>query len=598
MYKLLLSWRYLRSRWIALASIISVTLGVATMIIVNSVMEGFTQEMHDRLHGILSDVVVESVGLGGIAAPDEHERIIREELGADLEGVTAAVRVPAMLNCQVRGQWVTQQVMLIGIDERTYGSVSDFSKYLKHPANREQLSFLLRDGGFDSPLPSSGWEHRRLRVGTERAYREELLRAEETRRAAEVPPGVETPLAAEPSRIAESANEAPRADNAELAKDAQRAADGEAASDTNRGSAAVGAQAEGPLADVASGPAPQDPFRRRRSGGSDFAAAAGSSPTGTEGLGAEGMAAEGLAAEGPANLFDELTEQHTGIVLGIAITSVRHRSQDGTVQDFFLARPGDDVQITFPNSGQPPKAVSDKFTIVDMYESKMSEYDSSFAFVPLSRLQDLRGMIDPRTGVGSVTSIQLRLRKGADLDAARDKLRRRFPIEQYQYRIETWRDLQGPLLAAVRMETTILNILLFLIIAVAGFGILATFFMIVVEKTRDIGILKSLGAPSGGVASIFLNYGLALGIVGSGVGMVLGLLFVAYINQIAAGLEWVTGQEVFDPTIYYFQQIPAIVKPFTVAWVAVGAVLIAVAASVLPSLRAARLHPVRALRYE
>ena len=158
--------------------------------------------------------------------------------------------------------------------------------------------------------------------------------------------------------------------------------------------------------------------------------------------------------------------------------------------------------------------------------------------------------------------------------------------------------MQGPLLAAVRMETVILNILLFLIIAVAGFGILATFFMIVVEKTRDIGILKSLGAPGGGVMSIFLSYGLSLGTVGSGVGMMLGLLFVYFINEIAAALEWVTGREVFDPTIYYFQEIPTIVSPFTVCWIVVGAVLIAVVASIMPALRAARLHPVEALRYE
>jgi len=153
-------------------------------------------------------------------------------------------------------------------------------------------------------------------------------------------------------------------------------------------------------------------------------------------------------------------------------------------------------------------------------------------------------------------------------------------------------------LAAVQMETTILNILLFLIIAVAGFGILATFFMIVVEKTRDIGILKSLGAPSRGVMSIFLSYGLALGIVGSGVGVIGGLVFVAYINQIADLLETITGREIFDQTVYYFQDIPAIVEPFTVLWVAVGATLIAVMASVLPAIRAARLHPVEALRYE
>ena len=148
------------------------------------------------------------------------------------------------------------------------------------------------------------------------------------------------------------------------------------------------------------------------------------------------------------------------------------------------------------------------------------------------------------------------------------------------------------------MEKTILNILLFLIIGVAGFGILATFYMIVVEKTKDIGILKSLGASGSGVMSIFLWYGLSLGIVGSGVGMVMGLLFVVNINRIAGMIEWITGKEVFDPTIYYFQEIPTIISPVSIAWIVAGAMLIAVLASVLPALRAARLHPVEALRYE
>ena len=254
--------------------------------------------------------------------------------------------------------------------------------------------------------------------------------------------------------------------------------------------------------------------------------------------------------------------------------------------------------MIFPNASNETKVINQKFTVVDLYESGMSEYDSTFAFVRLDRLQEFRGMIHPETGVRSVTTIQLKLAEGSDLNAVRDALRRRFPPELYAYNIQTWRDLQGPLLSAVRLETTILNILLFLIIAVAGFGILATFFMIVVEKTRDIGTLKSLGASGRGVSSIFLAYGLLLGFVGSGAGLVGGLLFVDNINTIAGFVEVITGQEVFDPTVYYFTEIPTIIHPFTLVWVMLGAMGIAVLASVLPALRAARMHPVKALRFE
>src|SRR6185295_15773397 len=116
MYKFLLSWRYLRTRYIALASIISVTLGVATLIVVNSVMAGFSSEMHKRLHGILSDIVFESLGWEGMTDPEAHMAEIRSIVGKDLAGLTPTVRVPAMINFQFRGQWVTQQIMLIGID--------------------------------------------------------------------------------------------------------------------------------------------------------------------------------------------------------------------------------------------------------------------------------------------------------------------------------------------------------------------------------------------------------------------------------------------------------------------------------------------------
>jgi lipoprotein-releasing system permease protein len=510
-YKLLLSWRYLRTRYIALASIISVTLGVGTLIVVNSVMAGFTREMHVRLHGILSDVIVEAHSMDGLVDPAWHMAEIRKAVGGEVVGMTAAVHVPAMLTMTVRGQVSTRQITLIGVDEKTYADVSDFRQYLLHRENQKQLSFDLREEGYgdaEHELPPSGWKYRRMKVAYDREF--------EAQR-----------------KLLETQSQAP--------------------------------QTEQPAS------VPTDPTA---------------------------VPLDPNATQTAATVFDASREQFTGIVLGIAIGSVRQRNPEGKVMDYFLCRPGDDVQVTFPSAGTPPKAISDQFTVVDFYESKMSEYDSGFAFMPLTKLQQMRGMIDPQSGIGAVTTIQLKLKPGSDLNLVRDKLRAHFPIEQFPYRIQTWRDMQGPLLAAVQMETTLLNILLFLIIAVAGFGILATFFMIVVEKTRDIGILKALGAPSRGVMSIFLNYGFSLGIVGSGAGMLGGLLFVAYINDVARLIEVVTGQEVFDPTVYYFERIPTDVEPLAVAGVVLGAVLIAVLASVLPALRAARMHPVEALRYE
>ncbi len=299
-----------------------------------------------------------------------------------------------------------------------------------------------------------------------------------------------------------------------------------------------------------------------------------------------------------ATEFDPMIEQFPGVILGIATCSTVTRNADNEVIDFHYCRPGDDVRMMFPNAAEDAKVVNQQFTVIDLYESGMSEYDSSFAFCRLDQMQNFRGMIDPQTGIRSVTTIQLKLAEKANLNSVRDALRERFPADVYAYNIQTWRDLQGPLLSAVRLETTILNILLFLIIAVAGFGILATFFMIVVEKTRDIGTLKALGASGQGVMSIFLSYGLLLGLVGSGAGLIGGLLFVSYINEIAALVEVLTGQEVFDPTVYYFTEIPTIVYPLTVTWVMVGAVAIAALASVLPAMRAARMHPVEALRFE
>lgn len=503
MYKLLLCWRYLRTRYIALASIISVTLGVATMIVVNAVMDGFAHEMQGRMNDILSDVIVTSRSLEGMPNPEWHMNEIRSVAGDEIVGMTPTAQVPAMLGYYFRGQYFTRQVNVVGIDPATYSSVSAFGRYLQHPENRQQLDFDLKESGYDVI------DHQ-----------------------------ADDPSRAKPRTQMERAGWLHRREVAEFEK---RLA------------------------------VPDDP-QIGTAGASDNPFAGASAPQGTT--------------------FDPATETHHGCVLGIGLCS--HRLADGS--EHFQLLPGDDIEITYPSAGRPPKPLSTKFTITDLYDSKMAQYDMSYVFVPLDKFQKMRGLVDPQSGVRFVNAIQIKLQPGADLDAVRDQLREHF--QPHLYDVSTWRDMEGPLLAAIQIETLVLNVLLFLIIAVAGFGILAIFFMIVVEKTRDIGILKSLGASSTGVLGIFLSYGFSLGVVGAGCGIAGGLLFVKYINEIADVLGRLTGKPVFDPSVYYLYRIPTIVEPLTVTWIAVGAMAIAVLASVLPARRAAGLHPVEALRFE
>lgn len=519
MYKFVLCLRYLRTRWIALISIVSVTLGVATMIVVNAVMAGFSHEMQDRLHGVLSDVVFESQSLDGAVDAEKHMAEIREAAGDLIEGMSPTALVPAMLGFTINGHRINKPITMIGIDPATYGQVSDFGKYLQHPSNREALDFNLREGGYDvidhqaedpslamprTQMEYAGWEYRRRKAYWEKEMARVTTEASQADETLDKLTDKETEVAATP---------------------------------------------------------PANPF-----------------------------AQHGELEEG--KVFDAMTEQHPGIVVGIALGS--YRTADG--EDQFQILPGDDIEVTYPMATTPPKPGSSFFTVVDFYESKMSEYDASFVFVPLDRLQEMRRMVDPMTKVANFNAIQIRCKEGVDPDVVRDKIQSAFDPRMFV--VSTWRDKQGAILAAVEMETAVLNVLLFMIIAVAGFGILAIFYMIVVEKTRDIGILKSLGASRSGIMGIFLSYGLALGVVGAGAGMVSGLLFVDHINEIADLLGWLTGRPIFDPSVYYFQKIPTIIYSFTIAWIVLGAMAIAILASVLPAYRASRMHPVAALRWD
>ncbi len=552
MYKFLICQRYLRTRFIALASVISVMLGVATMIVVNSVMSGFSGQMQERIHGLLADVVVESHSLDGVADADLQIRLAREVAGGYIEAITPTVEVYGMLNFNFAGQWITKPITLIGIDPAGKAKVGPLRDFLDSYHSIYKNGKLVRKS-LRKPNEVPNWnlspeamEYRRDKIDRQKWYQEQLAALDR--------------------------------------EEAEKREEGSASESENKTEIQTVA-AEQPSETVIDGVPVSEPV-------GDI-----SEPAGDE-----------LPASPFMNPFDNNAPQKKEetdpyalmdgrIYVGIGLISYPYKDPEtGEMKTMMMARPGDDVRISTVTAGRPPEHAPYLATIVDVFKSGMTEYDSNLVFCNLEELQKVRGMISPVTGKKAITSLHIKLKDPDQSQLVVEHLKSVFPSDQFSVR--TWEQKQGPLLAAVEIESAILNVLLFLIIAVAGFGILAIFYMIVVEKTRDIGILKSLGASSSGIMSIFLSYGLALGVVGSGAGVVLGLLFVHYINEIEEVLTYLTGRKVFDETIYYFPEIPTLVQPSMIISVALGAMLIAVLASIFPARRAASMHPVVSLRRE
>lgn len=164
--------------------------------------------------------------------------------------------------------------------------------------------------------------------------------------------------------------------------------------------------------------------------------------------------------------------------------------------------------------------------------------------------------------------------------------------------VETWEDQKVDMLMAVEQEKVMLVIVLSFIVLLGGFIILATLTLTVVEKTRDIGIVGALGAGRIGILSIFLMNGLLIGIFGALLGLGLGYWFVQNVDAVHAFIKDVTGRDVFPPNIYQFRTIPTVWHWPSVLTIMGGSVLVAFLAGLLPAMRAARLDPIKALRYE
>jgi lipoprotein-releasing system permease protein len=229
------------------------------------------------------------------------------------------------------------------------------------------------------------------------------------------------------------------------------------------------------------------------------------------------------------------------------------------------------------------------FVIRGIYDVGYNDFNQAFILMSLGNAQDLYTLED--TVHGLLVKIQQPERAAL---VRRELLPRLDPHVD----ISTWLDENRQLLEAILVEKNVMYYLLFFIVLVAAFGITSALITFVVQKTREIGLLKALGATGPQVTSLFLSQSLIVGLAGVAAGYGLGMLALAYRNEFLFFLRRLTGFELFPAAIYNFTELPALISTQDILVICGGSLLICLLAGILPAWNAGRLQPVEALRHE
>lgn len=306
--------------------------------------------------------------------------------------------------------------------------------------------------------------------------------------------------------------------------------------------------------------------------------------------------------------------------------------------NIFMPESGEIMLTVVPldSQGRPVEAKILPFPVANEFRTGLYEVDNNTVLVRLDALQEMLSLDaaerieedydeflmvqDPETGelrhadapaVGiipaRVTTVIVRAADGVDADAAKVACQKIYAAFAADFgdvpaaravSILTWRDQNRTMIAAVEKETGLVLFIFSFISLTAVFLVLAIFWAMVSEKTRDVGVLRAIGASRTGIAWIWLSYGLVIGVFGSIVGEVLAFIIVHNINPIHEWMGRALGLTIWDPSVYYFTVIPNEVEPSKAAIVFVGGSLACLVGALWPAWRAANMDPVKALRFE
>jgi lipoprotein-releasing system permease protein len=252
----------------------------------------------------------------------------------------------------------------------------------------------------------------------------------------------------------------------------------------------------------------------------------------------------------------------------------------------------DAIQVISPLGTITPMGMMPKmkrFRVVGIFYSGMYEYDNTMAYVSLESAQKFFGMGARVTGIEIKTNDIYKVKEiGKEI---RQKL-------GFPFWTKDWMEMNRNLFSALKLEKIAMFIILVLIVLVAAFNIISTLIMVVMEKHKDIAILKSMGAPSKGILRIFIIEGGVIGIVGTVFGTILGLGAAFNLEKITGFVENLFGFKILSSDVYYIDKLPSQVNPMDVGLIVITAILISLLATLYPSWRASRLDPAEALRYE
>ncbi|SFR77168.1 lipoprotein-releasing ABC transporter permease subunit [Sphingomonas jatrophae] len=256
------------------------------------------------------------------------------------------------------------------------------------------------------------------------------------------------------------------------------------------------------------------------------------------------------------------------------------------------AQVGSQISLISPEGqttpfGTVPRIVS--YTVGAIFEVGVYDYDKAFVILPMQDAQTLL-MLGDAVGMVEIDTVDAD-RVGQILAPLGQKVRG-------QGEIADWRTMNASLFEALAVERVVMFVVLSLIILVAAFNILSSLIMLVRAKTRDIAILRTMGATRGAMLRIFMTVGVTIGVLGTGLGLVLGLIILRFRQPIVGAIQYATGQNLWDPSIRFITELPAKTDPVEVVTIVALAVGSSILFTLYPARRAASTDPVQVLRYE